>query len=58
MSEVLHVLPLAGGLFDQPAGYITRMEAVLRATAEHETVADEKRKAEERLAKAMEEAKK
>lgn len=51
MAEALHVLPLAGGLFDQPAGYVTRMEAVLRATAEQEKVPARKKEAEERVAK-------
>jgi len=50
MAEALHVLPLAGGLFDQPAGYITRIEAVLRATAEQEAVKTRKSKAEQRVA--------
>lgn len=56
MAEALHVLPLAGGLFDQPAGYVLRMEAVLRATAEQTTIPSEnKAKAEERLAARLEE---
>lgn len=54
MSEAFHVLPLAGGLFDQPAGYVTRMESVLRATAEQEAVPSNKQAAEERLKKRME----
>ena len=49
------MLPLAGGLFDQPAGYITRIETVLRASAEQETIPrDNKAAAEERLTKRME----
>jgi hypothetical protein len=51
MTEAFHVLPLAGGLFDQPAGYITRMEAVLRATIEQSEV-DSKREAAKARAEA------
>lgn len=32
MAEALHVLPYSGGLFDQPAGTIFKMEAVLIAS--------------------------
>lgn len=42
------MLPLSGGLFDQPAGYLTRMEAVMRATLEQSEVDDKKRAAQER----------
>lgn len=48
MSEAFNALPLAGGLFDQPAGYITRMEAVMRATVEQSQVASNKQAAQER----------
>jgi len=30
MAEHFHVLPYAGGLFDQPHGVMFKMEAVLR----------------------------
>jgi hypothetical protein len=42
----MHVLPLAGGLFDQPASWIIRMEAVLRADAEQSGGAAQTNKAE------------
>lgn len=42
----MHVLPLAGGLFDQPASWIVRMEAVIRADSEQSSGAAQNNKAE------------
>ncbi len=55
MAEAFHALPLAGGLFDQPAGYMLRMEAVLRATAEQDQVSDNRDRAKEELREKLEE---
>lgn len=53
MAEAFHVLPYSGGLFDQPAGAIFKMEAVLAASTQpqvaSENLAEAKAKVEERL---------
>lgn len=52
MAEALHTLPYSGGLFDQPAGVIFKMEAVLAASAQPDTARENleeaKAKVEER----------
>lgn len=49
MAEAFHVLPLAGGLFDQPASYITRMEYVLIATSEQAKAESSAQEAKDRV---------
>ena len=46
-------MPLAGGLFDQPADWLVKMEQILRADAEQAKVPDSKQEAEKRLAERM-----
>lgn len=43
------MLPLAGGLFDQPGGYLGRMEQILEARSAKETREDAMREGRERL---------
>lgn len=53
MAEALHVLPRSGGLFDQDAGDVFRMEAVLLAKAQPETTSNNRANAEARLKKRL-----
>jgi len=48
MAEHFHTLPYEGGLFDQPAGVMFKMEAVLRADTT-DVRAENKAKALERV---------
>lgn len=54
MAEALHVLPYSGGLLEQPVGALLRMEAILAASSQPMTAADNKEAAKQRLQKRLE----
>lgn len=45
------MLPLAGGLFDQPGIYLAKMEQILEARSEKEAQDDRSQEAKDRLEK-------
>lgn len=51
MCEALNTLPHSGGLFDQPAGVVFKMEAILAASGQPDKASQNLEDAKERLKK-------